>query len=48
MNSLNIKTPLWLSNQRAPGRARRWAIGLLLLGGTAALLLAIATRKEGL
>ena len=48
MNSLNLKTPLWLSNQRAPGAARRWAIGLLLLGGTAALLLAIATRKEGL
>ena len=46
MNSLNLKTPLWLSNQRPP--ASRWAIGLLLLGGTAALLLAIASRKEGL
>lgn len=48
MKSLNLKTPIWLSNQRAPARARRWALALLLLGGTAALLLAIATRKEGL
>lgn len=45
MNSLNIKTPVWLSNQRPP--TRRWALGILLVGGAAALWL-LASRKGGL